>query len=230
MVRMSAEERRAKVVQEAVHAFAYGGYDGTSTEEIARRVGVSQPYLFRLFPNKQAIFRAAVRDCMMSTRDAMTAAAEGLPAEERMAAMAAAYSALIEQHPERLLLQMQTYAATAAATASGDHAFGEVVREQWQELWDAVHEQLGGDIEETTDFLAHGMLINTLVSLGFPPEHRNWRGFDEGKPDKTLPRGLGAGGRKPGVSGESAPSAGMKESAGAKESAASEERDGSDPA
>jgi hypothetical protein len=32
----------------------------------------------------------------------------------------------------------------------------------------------GGDNEATMLFLAHGMLINTLVSLGFPPEHRVW--------------------------------------------------------
>jgi len=58
MVRMSAEERRESVVRAAMSEFAHGGYHGTSTEAIARRVGVSQPYLFRLFPNKQAIFLA----------------------------------------------------------------------------------------------------------------------------------------------------------------------------
>jgi AcrR family transcriptional regulator len=177
MVRMSAEERRESVVRAAMTEFAHGGYKGTSTEAIARRVGVSQPYLFRLFPNKQAIFLAAAERCMVTTREVFTDAAEGLPPGERLAAMATAYQRLIHDDPERLLMQMQSYAAVAAAEAAGDHEFGAVLRRRWQELWDAVHLELGADIDETTTFLAYGMLINTLVSLGFPAGHRNWEGF-----------------------------------------------------
>ena len=64
---MSAEERRESVVRAAVTEFARTGYHGTSTEAIARRVGVSQPYLFRLFPGKQALFRAAAERCFDRT-------------------------------------------------------------------------------------------------------------------------------------------------------------------
>jgi hypothetical protein len=35
-----------------------------------------------------------------------------------------------------------------------------------------VHLPLGADIDETTTFMAHGMLINCLVAMGFSPEHR----------------------------------------------------------
>jgi AcrR family transcriptional regulator len=177
MVRMSAEERRESVIRAAMGEFAHGGYKGTSTEAIARRVGVSQPYLFRLFPNKQAIFLAASQHCLVITREAFQEAAKGLPLEERLDAMAAAYQDLIADDPDRLLMQMQTYVAVAAAEAEGDHEFGEAVREGWQDLWDAVHVELGGDVDETTTFLAYGMLCNTLLSLGFPPGHRNWEGF-----------------------------------------------------
>lgn len=44
-------------------------------------------------------------------------------------------------------------------------------------MWDEIHLALGADIGETTTFLAYGMLINTLASLGFPPDHRVWAGF-----------------------------------------------------
>ncbi|SEO13420.1 transcriptional regulator, TetR family [Actinacidiphila rubida] len=176
---MSAEERRESVIRAAMSEFAHGGYNGTSTEAIARRVGVSQPYLFRLFPNKQAIFLAAAQYCITITREAFAKAAEGLPPEERLGAMAAAYQALIHDDPERLLMQMQVYVAVAAAEAEGDREFGEVIRRSWQELWDTVHLELGADIDETTTFLAYGMLVNTLVSLGFPAGHRNWEGFYE---------------------------------------------------
>jgi hypothetical protein len=53
MVRMTAEERRESVLRAAVPEFAVGGLAGTSTEAIAGRAGVSQPYLFRLFPARR---------------------------------------------------------------------------------------------------------------------------------------------------------------------------------
>ncbi|HSA50971.1 MAG TPA: helix-turn-helix domain-containing protein, partial [Yinghuangia sp.] len=59
-VRMSADERRVAVVRAAVKEFAVGGLHGTSTAVIAQRVGVSQPYLFRLFATKKDLFLAAV--------------------------------------------------------------------------------------------------------------------------------------------------------------------------
>ena len=53
--RMSAEERRASVVAAAVTEFAEHGYEGTATESIAVRAGVSQPYLFQLFGRQMII-------------------------------------------------------------------------------------------------------------------------------------------------------------------------------
>ncbi|MET9766494.1 TetR/AcrR family transcriptional regulator [Streptomyces sp. NPDC006415] len=180
---MSAEERRESVVRAAITEFARGGYNGTSTEVIARRVGVSQPYLFRLFPNKQAIFIAAAERCLQDTRRVFVVASEGLEGEEALHAMARAYQRLIVHDGEKLMMQMQVYAAVAAAEASGDHAFGASLRAAWERMWDDVHLVLGADVNETTTFLAYGMLVNTLASLGFPAEHRVWTGFyDSARP------------------------------------------------
>ncbi|MGW0632626.1 TetR/AcrR family transcriptional regulator [Streptomyces sp. NPDC002758] len=177
MVRMSAEERRESVVAAAIAEFAQRGYFGTSTEAIAKRVGVSQPYLFRLFPGKKAIFAAASLRCIEDTCRVFEEAAGGLEGEEALHAMAQAYVRLIEVHPERLQMQMQTYIAVAAAEAEGDHEFGEAVRAGWMKLWETVHVPLGADVNETTTFLAYGMLVNTLAAMGFPPEHQVWQGM-----------------------------------------------------
>ncbi|WP_335978533.1 TetR/AcrR family transcriptional regulator [Streptomyces sp. CA2R106] len=174
---MSAEERRASVITVAMSEFAQGGYNGTSTEAIARRVGVSQPYLFRLFPNKQAMFVAACERSLVEARAVFARAVEGVPVEERLEAMASAYQRLLREDPEKLLLQMQMYAAVAAAEAGGDHEFGAPLRVAWQEMWDEARAALGTDVDETTEFFAYGMLINTLVSMGFPASHRSWEGF-----------------------------------------------------
>ncbi|MEU9194260.1 TetR/AcrR family transcriptional regulator [Streptomyces hundungensis] len=183
MVRMSAEERRESVIRAAMVEFARSGYHGTSTEAIAKRVGVSQPYLFRLFANKQAIFQAAAGRCVAETAEVFRDAAEGLTGEEALHAMGAAYRKLIAEDRDKLLLQMQTYVAVAAAEAAGDHEFGRAMRAAWMELYDTVHLALGADTAETTTFLAYGMLINTLVALGFPPEDRVWKGFQESQPN-----------------------------------------------
>ncbi len=176
---MSAEERRESVIRAAMSEFAHGGYHGTSTEAIARRVGVSQPYLFRLFPNKQAIFLAASRHCIETTAKVFANAAVGVPVERRLDEMGKAYQAMIHADPERLLMQMQTYVAVAAAEAAGDRAFGVEIRAVWMRLWETVRDALGTDVEETTQFFAYGMLVNTLVSLGFSAEEPIWEGFYE---------------------------------------------------
>ncbi|BCL30038.1 TetR/AcrR family transcriptional regulator [Streptomyces aurantiacus] len=177
MVRMSAEERRESVIRAAMSEFGRGGYHGTSTEAIAKRVGVSQPYLFRLFPGKKAIFLAAAERCLDDSVRMFKEASEGLRGEEALHSMANAYTKVIAEEPERLLMQMQMYVAVAAAEQAGDHELGEAVRAGWMRLWDAVHLPLGADIDETTEFLAYGMLINCLVAMGFPPQHRVWEGL-----------------------------------------------------
>lgn len=171
---MSAEERRESVIRAAITEFARKGFYGTSTEVIAKRVGVSQPYLFRLFPDKKAMFAAASQRCMSDVCRIMVEAAEGLEGEEALHSMADAYTRLISEHPERLQMQMQVHVAVAAAEAEGDHEFGETVRADWMKLWDAVEVPVG---EETTTFMAYGMLINTLAVMGFPPGHRVWQGM-----------------------------------------------------
>ena len=83
--RMSKEERRREIVEVAVREFAVGGLYGTPVEAIAKKVGVSQPYLFQLFGTKKELFIAAVRRSFERTVGMFrTAAAEaGEDAEHR---------------------------------------------------------------------------------------------------------------------------------------------------
>ncbi|MFJ3235648.1 TetR/AcrR family transcriptional regulator [Streptomyces sp. NPDC086787] len=188
MARMSAQERRTAVVGAAMVEFARRGYEGTSTQDIARRAGVSQPYLFRLFPGKRALFLAAATRCVAETARLLARAAEGLAGDQARHAMALAYTRVIVKEPERLLMQMQVYAAVAAAESVGDGEFGAAVRAAWEELWREVHLALGADAEVTSWFLSRGILVNVLVALGFPGSHRVWAGLDP-----SLGAGAGAG-------------------------------------
>src|SRR5438874_564684 len=83
-VRKSAEERREEILEAAMIEFAEKGLYGTSTDDIARRVGVSQPYLFRLYGTKKELFVAAVERCFENTLAMMRAAAGGKVGEEAL--------------------------------------------------------------------------------------------------------------------------------------------------
>ncbi|WP_371518391.1 TetR/AcrR family transcriptional regulator [Kitasatospora sp. NBC_01300] len=179
-MRMSAEERRESVVRAAVIEFARSGYRGTSTEAIARRVGVSQPYLFRLFPGKQAIFTAAAERCIEETWKVFDEASVGLTGPAAAQAMSEAYLGLVADS-EQLMMQMQLYVSVFAARTTGEDEIGETARRLWEELFERVRNRIGGDVQGAAEFFAYGMLINTLVALGYPRDHRIWSGLGFGE-------------------------------------------------
>src|SRR5690349_24567904 len=108
--RLSAAERRDTILDAAQIEFAARGYAGTSTEEIARRAGISQPYLFRLFGTKKELFKATAARCLRETLEIFQRAAEGTRGEDALKAMGEAYRTLLEDR-SRLRAQMQSYAA-----------------------------------------------------------------------------------------------------------------------
>src|SRR6478609_8271950 len=59
--RMSSEERREQIIAAAMAVFGARGYEGTTTDDIARTAGVSQPYVVRLFRSKENLFLAAMQ-------------------------------------------------------------------------------------------------------------------------------------------------------------------------
>jgi len=79
--RKSADERREDILAVAMERFAQVGYHGTSTEDIAAGAGISQPYLFRLFGTKKALFLACDERACDRVLDAFRRAAENAPGE-----------------------------------------------------------------------------------------------------------------------------------------------------
>src|ERR671937_1962612 len=109
-VRLTAAERRDDVLDAALVEFAERGLEGTSTEDIARRAGISQPYLFRLFGTKKELFKATVARCFRETLEIFQRAAQGKRGEEALHAMGDAYVRLLSDRTY-LRSQMQAYAA-----------------------------------------------------------------------------------------------------------------------
>jgi AcrR family transcriptional regulator len=61
--RLSAEQRKEAIVQAALPLFARKGYAETTTKELARAAGVSEPLLYRHFPSKEALYDAIQSLC-----------------------------------------------------------------------------------------------------------------------------------------------------------------------
>ncbi|MHB8470690.1 MAG: TetR/AcrR family transcriptional regulator [Gaiellaceae bacterium] len=58
--RLPAAERRRELVEVAIKVFSAGSYRGTTTAEIARAAGVSEPILYRHFASKRELYLAAL--------------------------------------------------------------------------------------------------------------------------------------------------------------------------
>ena len=167
--RLSAEERRDDVLDAALIEFAERGLVGTSTEDIARRAGISQPYLFRLFGTKKALFTATVTRCFRETLEMFQRAAEGKRGEEALQAMGQAYTAeLISGDRVRLRAQMQAYAAC------DDPEIQAVVRNGFGDLVAYAQRVSGLPDEEISRFFATGMLLNVLASMQVMTDPEPW--------------------------------------------------------
>jgi AcrR family transcriptional regulator len=161
--RQSAEERREQVLAAATHEFAQRGYHAASTAAIAERAGISQPYIYALFPNKKELFLAAHARMIEHLRLTFVNAALGLDTpEERLHAMGATYFPLIEGERDELLLQMQGHAS------AGDPEIGPAVSASFKGLYDDVLRVSGASPEEVSNFFACGMLINVTTALDLP--------------------------------------------------------------
>src|SRR5215472_1022302 len=165
--RMKAGERREAVLAAAVTVFAARGLAGTSTEDVARQAGISQPYLFRLFPTKKALFLALVDRCFRRVQDTFAAAAGDLTGEEAKTAMADAYERLLDDRT-LLLLQMQAYAAC------DDPEIRAATRTGFKKLWELVERLTGLPFQTVVDFFAVGMLMNVAAAMDLPSVDERW--------------------------------------------------------
>jgi AcrR family transcriptional regulator len=166
--RKTAGERREDVLEAALEVFAEHGLSGASTDEIARKAGISQPYLFRLFHTKKELFIAAVERCFDETLETFRNAAEGKTGAEALHAMGVAYGDLIRSNPNRLRGQMQAYAAC------DDPDVCTAARKGYGELVDYVERVSGVPTEHVADFFARGMLINVIASMELLDAKDTW--------------------------------------------------------
>jgi AcrR family transcriptional regulator len=177
--RLTADARRDEIVDAAIIEFAAGGLAATSTEAIARRAGVSQPYVFRLFGTKHELFMAAIGRMYERISAAFEEAArhpdpdgpEGY--NPALKAMGKAYGDLVADQ-DLLRLQLHGFAAC------DDPEIRAFVRQGFAALTQQVARLSGVPAIELRTFFAEGMLMNVAAAMGLTEHDLAWPKICEG--------------------------------------------------
>lgn len=158
--RIPGPERRALTIAAATTVFASNGYSGTSTDQIARAAGISQPYVVRMFGGKDALFVEVIRRSVDRILEAFQSALDARPSQP-LTALGAAYIALAREEQVHLIL-LQAFAASA------DPAIGPTARAGFETLLDFLLNTAHVSMREAEAFLGRGMLINTVMAIDLP--------------------------------------------------------------
>jgi AcrR family transcriptional regulator len=117
--RLPAEARRAAILAAALPLFAARGLDGTTTRDLARAAGVTEPVLYRHFPSKDDLFAAVLDAGVARLLEALSRAIDGAAdARSRLLALADRLPALLAERGDEL----RVLNGVAATRASGPAA------------------------------------------------------------------------------------------------------------
>ncbi len=169
-------DRRQQILEAAAALFAESGYYKTTTADVARQVGVTQPYVFHFFKTKEQLYLAVLEQATMRIMHAFSAAEA--PPEQLQEAMGRAFAELLVSHRNEILLVMSAFATPEPS-----------VREYTRNGFDRVYERVKSRFEEAgfenpgfkaSQFVAQGMLCALAETLGLP-KLLPWHG-EEGWP------------------------------------------------
>jgi AcrR family transcriptional regulator len=162
--RLTATERRTRVIASAIVEFAARGLHGASTERIAEAAGISHAYVFRLFGTKKALFIACAEwssgQIAASFEEAADAYARGeVEAPSTLAAMGMAYMRMLSERRDHLLLQLHSFAA------SDDDEIRESAQRSYGRVWRLVAGLSGCDAAQAQTFFSHGMRLSVAAAM-----------------------------------------------------------------
>lgn len=165
--RMAPELRRESILAAATAVFGERGYVGATTDQIATAAGISQAYVVRVFGSKERLFveagRRAAERVKADFREAIAAFPPDVTLSDKMRVLGVAYSNLIADRGT--LLTLMHFASQGA-----DETLGPLARDTYMEIYRIARDEAGMGPEAARDFLARGMLINTVMALRLPHE------------------------------------------------------------
>ena len=166
-VRLPAEERKAAVLECACGIFSAGSYRGTTTAEIARKAGVTEPVLYRHFASKRDLYLAVLEESWRRLRALWERVVEEEPDPRFwVGAMGRAY--LESTDSKVLCAELWIQALTEA---SGDPEIRKLLRRQMREVHDFVSDvirrsQQAGGVFPERDPSAEAWIFISIGLLG----------------------------------------------------------------
>ncbi|WP_026530540.1 TetR/AcrR family transcriptional regulator [Haematomicrobium sanguinis] len=151
---MSAEARREQLIDAAVEVFAHYGYARGTTEEIASKAGVSQPYVVRTFGSKKKLFLAALEKTLNEITGTFT---RPLPAGADRHQVGRPYVSMAQETAYGRFL-------TWALMLGDDPDIAATCRAGLAEIYCVLRTNARFDAETAKEFIATGLLINALVT------------------------------------------------------------------
>ncbi|MFF3314353.1 TetR/AcrR family transcriptional regulator [Streptomyces sp. NPDC003035] len=160
--RSTADERRATVMRTAIKAFAERGYYGTSTMDVAKAAGISQGYLYRLFPDKESLFAALIEHCSTVLREAAAETVAKVGSSDPEAVIAALSSSYGDVVADRDVLMILMHGNCAASVP----VIGDAVRACYARQVEYIRAASGASDEQIRRYFGDALLSNVLLAAG----------------------------------------------------------------
>jgi TetR/AcrR family transcriptional regulator len=155
--RMKSEDRRELVLDAAMGVFGDYGYVGATTDQVAKAAGVSQPYVVRMFGTKEKLFLEVLHRALAAMMVAFRAALDGDPEIDLERRLGLSYFELLRKHG-LLLSLMHSF------VLGSDPVIGAAARLGFLEIYSLLRDEAGFTPLQAHQFLADGMLANTMIS------------------------------------------------------------------
>jgi len=154
--RMRPGDRRELVLEAATRVFGEFGYVGSTTNQVARAAGVSQPYVVRMFGTKEKLFLEVLRRALGALLGAFRTEIARDSDVHLARRLGAAYVAMLRQRGVLLSLMH-------GFVLGSDPVIGAYAREGLLEVYGVLRDEAGFSPAESQRFLATGMLVNTMI-------------------------------------------------------------------
>ncbi|WP_100486290.1 TetR/AcrR family transcriptional regulator [Sporolactobacillus pectinivorans] len=160
----AAPSRKNQILKAAAALFAEKGYYKTTTADVAREVGVTQPYVFHFFKTKEELYSAVLQEAKEIIVYAF--ASTEAPAENLQASMGMAFESLLKSCRNEMLLIMTAFTIP-------EPAIREQVRAGFDEVYEHVKDQftkagIADPEDEARDFIGCGLMITMAEILQLP--------------------------------------------------------------
>lgn len=159
-----ASNRKTQILEAAAELFAEKGYYKTTTADVARLVGVTQPYVFHFFKSKEELYLAVLQKAKEIILYAFSSTEASM--EDLQKSMGNAFEGLLKNYRNEMLLLMTAFSIPEPA-----------IRNYVRAGFDEVYERIRGAFSDAgiTDFenqarkfIGCGLLITMAEVLQLP--------------------------------------------------------------